>query len=382
MTVAFVQPFSVQAPGGGPRILRAMLEGRPHDVISVCTSAGAPPAADIVRELHVPPRPTFGRLESTRLHRQLGVAGLALERRFERQLRQALVAERVRCVHLIPHDASFWPAFRAARDLGLPVILSVHDHLAYAMQGRPEAKLAMRRLGTAWRAARERWMISDALGAEYERLYGAAGFGIVTDGLEEVHPPRAQVPGRCTVYFMGAFHESYRPNLEVLIRGLEMLARRRSDLAVKLKLRCGALSGLPRTDLEVELLPFAPEHEIARDMDDADVLWLPLPHGEEHADFVRFSMSTKLVTYLGSGLPILYQGPADAAAATLLRDADAGVEAVTARPEDVADAVLRAAEHRVQLAEAAARLAREQFMLDDLRARFWASLVEPAPVRH
>ena len=25
--------------------------------------------------------------------------------------------------------------------------------------------------------------------------------------------------------------------------------------------------------------------------------------------FVRFSLSTKLVTYLGSGLPIIYHGP-------------------------------------------------------------------------
>ncbi len=378
MTIAFLQPFGVHSPGGGPRILRALVQDAPTEVISVCMSPAPPPPTTSVEELHVPVRPTFGRLEPTRLHRYLGVTAVPLEPVVRRRLSRMLRERGAERVHLVAHDATFWPAYKAARAARLPVALTVHDHLDYNMRDRPERAIALRRLGRVWREAEERFVISDAIAEEYCNRFGDRRSVVVTDGLDEVRPPVPAVEGRCTVYFMGAFHMSYRRNLEALLRGMELFQRSRPDLSVRLKMRCGDLpGGLPGSPIQIEPLPFADEATIRRDMEDADLLWLPLPFGEEHASFVRFSLSTKLVTYLGSGLPILYHGPPDAAAARLLRATGAGVEATSLEAEAIRDGLADAVENRARLAERAGDLARREFMLEVLRDRFW-SVLSPA----
>lgn len=380
MTVAFVQPFSVQSPGGGPRILRALIEDVQTKAISISMAPAPPPPTALVPEFHQPARPRFGILEPTRFHKYLGVAAVPLEPLVRRRLGRLLVRQGACVVHVVAHDATFWPVFRAALDLGLPVALSVHDHLDYNMRDRPERALALHRLGRVWRQADHRFVISTAMADEYCRRFGERSSEVITDGLTEVRAPVASIPGRCTVYFMGAFHMSYRANLEALVRGLERFQDNRPDLDVSLKMRCGELpGGLPPTRIPIDALPFGDEQAIVTDMEAADALWIPLPFGEEHAPFVRFSLSTKLVTYLGSGLPILYHGPADSAAGALLRESGAGVETNALEADGVARALSSVVDRRAELAERAGQLARRRFMLDELRERFWASLARLSP---
>lgn len=382
MTIAFLQPFSVQSPGGGPRILRALIEEPPLEAISVCLSPAPPPPTTLLPEFHAPVRPTYGRLEPTRFHRHLGVTAVPLEPLVRRRLRRLLARHETTVAHLVAHDATFWPAFQAARDLSLPVALTVHDHLQYNMRDRPERKLALHRLGRVWREADHRFVITTAMSQEYGRRFGDRPAEVVTDGLIAVDTPVPPVAGRFTVYFMGAFHMSYRSNLEGLLRGMERFQHERPDLDVRLKMRCGDLpGGLPASSIAIDALPFSDEQAIQADMQDADVLWIPLPFGEEHASFVRYSLSTKLVTYLGSGLPILYHGPAESAAGDLLRRAGAGVEATSLDAEGVAAALAAVTTRGAELAERAGELARREFMLDGLRERFWTSLAGLSPAQ-
>ena len=60
-------------------------------------------------------------------------------------------------------------------------------------------------------------------------------------------------------------------------------------------------------------------------MESADLLYMPMPFGEAHEKFARYSLSTKMVTYAGSGVPILYHGPATSAAFDLLKRNDAAI---------------------------------------------------------
>jgi hypothetical protein len=380
VTVAFVQPFGVGGPGGGPRILRAMLEGAPRPAVSLCVSPAPPPATTHVAEMHVPSRPTFGRLEASRYYHHVAPAELAFERLTRRRLRAVLRAQGVACVHLTAHDMTLWPAFRAARSLGLPVAISVHDDMAYNLRERPDVALALRRLGRAWREADHRFVISGAMGREYDRRFGARPAEVITDGLTTVRPPAPAVEGRFTAYFMGAFHVAYRPNLEALLRGLEAFARARPDLRVTLRMRSGEVpGGMPPTDVAVESEGFADEAAVERDMREADLLWLPLPFGDEHAPFVRSSLSTKLVTYVGSGLPILYHGPPESAAGELLRAWGAAAEAGSLEPAAVHAALEQAAADRHGLSRRAGELAASEFMLDELRERFWSALAAISP---
>ena len=380
MRVLFVQPFGVGGPGGGPRILRTLLRSVPLDALSVCTSPEAPPPTDVVEERHSASRPRLGRLEHTRLAPSLTALDVAYERRLARNLRGAAVAWRAQAVHSVAHAVDFWPALRVARELRLPYLLSVHDDLRYALRGSPVRRPALRRLGEAWRAADARFVITDRLGTEYCERYGDRGFSVVTDGLESIaeRPPE---PSDSTlhVYFMGAYHTAYRENFDALLAALARLRAGRPEREVSLTWRGGGLPFEHESEVPTEVRGFGPEDAPQREAAAADLLYLPLPFGRAHRDFVKFSLSTKLVTYLGTGRPILYHGPEEAAAARLLIQHDAAIVVNSPRPEDVAAALERGLPRADSIGANALALARTEFSLSDVRGRFLSQLHDVVP---
>jgi hypothetical protein len=370
--IAFVQPFGLGSPGGGPRILRAMLAGAPVPFVSIATSPGSPPATDLGKEIHLGIRPHFGRLEGTRLGRHLGALSLTLGSRLRDRLERVCRERRVSAIHAIPHGIEFWHGFEVAQRLAIPYILNVHDDMGYNLRGRPELKYAMDRLAWVWPRAQGRLVISDAMGEEYCRRYGERPYTVVTDGLEHVPlQPRVPTPGRLHVYFAGAIHRSYRANFECLLRGLTILQQRRPDTDVALICRGSSVAGRPGS-VPVRSLPWGSEAEVDADLNAADLLYLPLPF--EHEVFVRFSLSTKLVTYLGSGVPILFHGPAASAAGTLLAENRAAIPVDSPDPQALADAVLEREASMMEATRNALELGRRQFLLSEQRDRFWATL--------
>ena len=381
MTLAVVQPFGLRSPGGGPRILRLLVDGAPMPVVSVCTSPGRPPADPPIPERHLRARPSLGRLETTRVSSYLGALELPCGPALTRRLESLFAAHDVRAVHGISHTTGFWWAFQASRRRGVPYLLSVHDDLRWSLRGRPEHRFASARLAEVWRDADERFVIGEEMGREYDRRYGVRPYSIVSDAAEAVTadpPPRSRDGLR--VYFMGAFHLSYRQNLDRLLLALESDVVRTAFREVSLTLRCGAIPDYRlRARIPVDVLPFADEPAVAHDMERADVLYLPLPFGERHRDFVRLSLSTKLVSYLASGLPIVYHGPAEAAAARLLATHDAGVLVTSLDPRNIAQGLLDARERADALGRNALALAGTRFDPDAVRRRFWRPLMAATP---
>ena len=98
--------------------------------------------------------------------------------------------------------------------------------------------------------------------------------------------------------------------------------------------------------------------------------------------FVRFSLSTKMVTYLGSGIPILYHGPRESAVHDLLEPRDASLSCtepalnplITMLRDFIDDREMGAGAARNALA-----LAQTDFMLSDIRLKFWDAIREPLP---
>ena len=273
----------------------------------------------------------------------------------------------------------FAQARSAARRLGLPFALTVHDDLRYALRGRPDRAIALRALGRAWRDADHRFVISHALGEEYSRRYGALAYQVVTDGLadEEIAPAPRPTPG-LRVYFAGLFHLAYASNFHALLDALDLLASERP--AVTVTSRSGALPGVNhRARVPVRILPFGTEQEVMSDLKNADALYLPMPFGESHRDFLRFSLSTKLITYLGGGLPILYHGPAEGAAYELLEENNAAIMLTSHDPRAIAHRMLEGLNGGETVVQNALRLARRQFLLTDQRSRFWSEIGYPLP---
>ena len=125
---------------------------------------------------------------------------------------------------------------------------------------------------------------------------------------------------------MGLFHMVYERNLRALLDGLKIFEREHPSISVQVTCRCEHIRPQVLDGTKaVTVLPFASEAQVAKDMESADLLYMPLPFGEAYEKFARYSLSTKMVTYAGSGVPILYHGPATSAAYDLLHQNNAAI---------------------------------------------------------
>jgi glycosyltransferase involved in cell wall biosynthesis len=374
MALLSIQPFGLEAPGGGPRILRSLYREAPTRVVSVVTSQQAPPLTAEWEEFHLPLRPSLGPIDGSRYDHWGHGMELMLAGRASRCLREMSVAQGADVIHATAHSAAFWPALQAARALELRFVLSVHDDLRYLLRAAPMRGLAETRLRRAWQNADHRFVISRALGEEYCVRYGRAPFAIVTDGLADadIIPPRRRDTVDLRCYFAGLFHRGYRPNLEVFLKALVIL--RGPNLAPALTCRCGSLPDLCGSDVPLSVLGFGSQADVRADLEAADLLYLPLMFDPQYRDMAAFSLSTKLITYLGSGVPIVYHGPADSAAGQLLAENDAAILATSSKPDTVAEVILEGLSRSHELVANAQSLARRQFMLEDQRSRFWRAV--------
>ena len=222
---------------------------------------------------------------------------------------------------------------------------------------------------------------SEALGREYCARYGARAYHVVTDGLSALTQPRIDADSNeLRIYFMGLFHIVYEPNLRALLDGVRVFERQHPSIGVRLTCRCEHISPQVLEGAKVTVLPFASEAQVRQDMESADLLYMPIPFGEAYEKFARFSLSTKMVTYAGSGVPILYHGPTASAAYDLLQKNNAAVLLPTLEPEEIA-AVLSGLtrEKRANIATNALALAEREFMLVEQAGKFWDTLSSALP---
>jgi hypothetical protein len=179
---------------------------------------------------------------------------------------------------------------------------------------------------------------------------------------------------------MGLFHLAYEENLRVLCAAMERLRVLRPSMQVSITLRCGGLrSRVMRVapDL-IRVLPFGTEADVHCDLDRADLAYLPLAFGMASEPLVRYSLSTKLVTYLGSGVPILYHGPKTSAAYELLVEHSAAFFDSSLQVESLVETLRQVCDERSMVAQIcgnALNLARNRFMLQDQRTRFWNAVM-------
>jgi len=379
--ILFVQPFGLATPGGGARIMRALLENAPVPWFSVAATSSPTPPPPFGQELHISGRPYFGRLENTRLaswfNRLNGRAGF----RLEAKLNKIIAQNRATAVHSIAHAC--WDtlaAFKAARRNRLPFFLTIHDDPAYCLHGNANQEKLLAGVAECWREAAARFVICEEMGEELCRRWGKQEYLLVTDGLSEMAAqPRSSHPNRLSVYFMGLLHNSYEPNFVALQKALQLIAAQQPGLMVRLILRCGTIR--PAAVIHPELLqvlPFGSEAQVQTDLNEADVLYQPLSMAQKDWPMNAYSLSTKMITYLGAGLPILFHGPADSAAAKLLSRNNAAIVCGDLEPVQLAQSLTSVnGAGREQLVLSALQLANRRFRLNDVRERFWNAMKLP-----
>ena len=372
--LAFIQPYGLEYTGGGSRILRSLLEASPYRYVSICCGPLPPTPVTFTQEIHMPVRPTIKRLEHSRFCKYLGAVLPITAAQYKHKLSSYLRSINVTGIHAIPQGIDFGYAFDVAQELEIPYYLNVHDELAYNLPNFVELPQCLKYLEKAWKGATERFVISEKMGEEYCRRYGDQKYLVITDGLKNIpKQPKPIVNNRFHIYFMGSVHISYEKNFVQLIHGLEQLKQLNPNLDITLIIRGNVSFRLPVTNLSIKLLGWGSQDEIIRDMEAVDFLYLPLPFEEKYDPFTRFSMSTKLVTYLGSALPILYHGPQYAAAADLLSKSKSAIIVDTLDAVQIAQIMLHEKTNSHQIVSSALNLAEGDFYLPEIQRRFWDS---------
>jgi glycosyltransferase involved in cell wall biosynthesis len=369
--VVFTQPFSLTSAGGGPRILRSLLKDAPVPTLAVCT---APRIYCRDSELSVPLRPSFGPIERTRFSALTHYLAPLFRRQFARRLEKVVTSARACAIHSVAHGGvDFHLAFLLAKKLRLPFFLQIHDDVSYTSAGHVPAKW----VAEAWQGASARFVISSELGAEYAKRYGEQQFVVITDGLDDLAGKFCGPVDGLRIYFMGVFHVGYEKNLTALIKAVGLLPPSLTGRC-SITLRCDYVrpSVLRQASL-LRVLPFGSESDVQADLAEANCVYLPLHFDDADKQFVQYSLSTKMVTYLGSGRPILYHGPTDTAAYNLLEKHRAAALATSLRPDDIADVLTNLLNNNLakELAENAAGLARNSFLRSDQHSKFWGRVV-------
>ena len=373
--IAFIQPFGLSSPGGGAATLRAFLRHAPKSFISICTSPKRPPETNIGKEIHLPVRPYFGRIESTRFGRYLGYLLPLYAKDFKIKLERICRENKVTAIHAIPHGLDFWYGFQVAQRLGLRYYLDVNDDMAYNLQSRPELKEAMECLAYVWPKAQRRIVVSEAMGREYCRRYGESSYYVISHGIEYIaSEPLPYHPKSLRIYHMGSIHMSYEDNFKSLIRALEMLRQKYFDWTISLTCRPGPSFKLKTGSLSFRTLPWGSENEAIQDLKEADILYLPLPFDKRFTSFVKYSWSVRATTCLGFGLPILYHGPTHAAVGQLLAEYHAAKVVTSLDPRQIVEAIIKLKDETTIIVRNALELAHKQFFLSNQRDKFWKVL--------
>ncbi len=379
--ILFFQSFSMGDVGGGVRVLSSVLDHAPQEIVYVCTGFRKNLPEWTGKEISIPMRPSFGRLENTRFYWVGGYVEYLWQPIFRKAIREQLKRLKPEGVHIIPHTyGDFAQIHQVCIELNIPVHISIHDEFIYTSGKLPFKKKLAQKLEELWQNAQSRFVISEEMGLEYCRRYGPRPYQIHTDGVKplsklEYLPPKTDL----RLFFMGMLINSYIPNFHAWMSSLELYQSNiGKGLSIQFTVRSGGFhpEKFPGAKL-VNLIPYANDEALDEIMRSQHFLYLPLPFGEETASFPKFSLSTKMISYLASGVPIIYHGPEWSAASQYLRRNDAAIHINSNNPEAIAQALDKALSHHEQLrriSENAQNAARRDFDAETLRKRFWNAL--------
>ncbi len=366
MKILSYQSFSLYVNGGGSRILRRLFKGHEADVFSLAIEAGFyKPATGAIAEKIIPAIPLR---RPWMKWRSRDIATWIREKPFKKytinRIRREARAINCDVIHIMSCGPWSTALCGDAELSKKPLWISIHDHFATTQCPFEDAR-------QLWSLADRRLVISPELGAEYQRLFGHLAYEIITDGVltHEKSAPAETTQTPLVIYFAGLLHIEYIPLFRVLADALDILTKQ--GLSFKLVLRgTQRLPFLKGRSFETVYLPVVLEDAILKeDLDAAAILYLPIKFVDP--DFYRYSLSTKMVGYLGAAGSILYHGPNDSAACHLLRETQSAISCTSLDADEMVKAILRLVGEKGAIAANAKELAGNRFGLELIQKRFW-----------
>jgi hypothetical protein len=366
MKILSYQSFSLYANGGGNRILRRLYQGHEADVVSLAIEAGYyRTVTGAIEEKIIPAIPLR---RPWMKWRSRDVATWIREKPLKQytmnRIRQEASVIDCDVVHIMscgPWSTALCNDKLLARK---ELWMSAHDHFTTTQCPLKDAALL-------WKRAHRRLVISPELGNEYQRLFGQLPYELITDGVleHEISAPAETMQEPYIIYFAGLLHIEYIPLFRVLANALDLLSK--NGLSFKLVFRgTQQLPFLKGRSFETIYLPVCLDNDVLKkDLDAASILYLPIKFVDP--DFYRYSLSTKMVGYLGAPGSILYHGPHDSAAGRLLAETRSAVSCFSLQVNDMVTSILHLINEKNTISSHAKELARNRFRLEDIQKCFW-----------
>ncbi|MBK0380657.1 glycosyltransferase family protein [Mucilaginibacter segetis] len=366
MKLLSFHPFSLYSNGGGNRILRRLYLGREKNV-STLVVEGTPlkPHQGNIDETIIYASPL------TRKWARWKLRNLLIWLRYNtfkpitiRKVQQAAKKIQYDVLHVVQHGPFCAALCTDKFIINKQFWLSVHDHYTTTHTSFDDAKLL-------WNKADRRLVISDELGKEYRRLFGDYNYEIITDGVKasEIKEPATTGSSPVIIYFAGLLHITYIPLFNVLADALDALSKQGHSFQLILR----GTQRIPFLDNRLFATTYREvslnDAELKQELDSSDILYLPIKFSIP--DFYLYSLSTKMVGYLGAPGAILYHGPADSAACHLLQQHNAAVCCGKLDADELSIDILNLIANKADIAANAKQLAMERFDLQQIQKRFW-----------
>jgi hypothetical protein len=241
---------------------------------------------------------------------------------------------------------------------------SFHDYYSESSSFEDTKKL--------WQQAHRRMVISNELGMKYAEEFGNKDFEIITDGLleNEISEPGSKNKNTITIYFGGLLHYHYIPLFKVMEDALNTIAKQ--GIKINFILRGVSFTIFKNNLFDVEYRnDFVPDEVIQAELNEADILYLPIKFNKPQ--FYLYSLSTKMIGYLGAPGKILYHGPEESAAYKLLNEAQAAICCTSLEINEIENAVKILIENAAQVSSNAKQLVCSNFRLEDIQKKFWSN---------
>ena len=352
----YIGDVAVADTGAGEALLFRLLQFYPAaDLAVVCeVRPGMPMLPGVAYHRH---GAAFPRLLASRVAREYCLWHAWKYYRVPGSIANVAADFRAEAILSVSHVSAWLAAWQLSLRLGIPLYLIAHDDLVYQDRFPTWAQSwAGRKFRQAYRAARGRFCISEAMAEAYEQRFGVPAAVIrPTSAPLSVAPEICPQVGRASASLTFAYGGSINTPAQVdrIVTFARLAGARGHRLVVytpQYDAVRGAAGHLP--SLEVR----EPVHSAdlrVRLRAEADCLLLPQSMDERERVLVATAFPTKWADYATIGLPLVAWAPSWSSSARFIQEHPGCAELInTSNPADVeaAFARLSSSEHRMNLA--------------------------------
>lgn len=235
-------------------------------------------------------------------------------------------------------------AAEVADRLALPLVATVWDPPEYVIRRYGADRFTLRRImeafGKAVSRSRMCGVMSEAMGRDYQKRYGAKTVVMrlgIRDSDRHFPRPKPRRDGEATIGFCGDLYAE--DEWQAFLRALVSSGFRVADREIHLRIIGGKALLRSPVPMRAEYLGRRSGDEAIRLLAEADIAYVPYWLDPAYSIAARESFPTKISTALAAGTPVMFHGPSESSVTDLMRQYPIGVSCASHDPSAILKAV-------------------------------------------